>query len=143
MLRLKIVKSAAEEEAIATTTANEDDNKDVAANDGGKGTRVLLELTHPWRDSGRLVTADAYFVSVEAALKMKEADLISLGMSSSAAEGSQWRFLGMPSSPSEDVDRFSHRSTMTLARRNSWQSPGSIGTVASSSRRCADWARGG
>ncbi len=134
MLRLKSVKSAAEEEAIATTTANEDDNKDVAANDGGKGTRVLLELTHPWGDSGRLVTADAYFMSIEAALKMKEADLISLGMSSSAAEGSQWRFLGMPSSPSKDVDRFSHRSTTTPARRNSWQSPGSIGTVASSSQ---------
>ena len=48
MLRLKIVKSAAEEEAIATATANEDDDKDLAANDGGKGTRYLLELMHPW-----------------------------------------------------------------------------------------------
>ena len=75
MLRLKIVKSAAEEEAIAAAAADEDDDEDVAADEGGKGTRVLLELVHPWRDSGRLVTADAYFASVEAALKMKEAGL--------------------------------------------------------------------
>ncbi len=80
MLRLKIVKSAAEEEAIAAATANKDDDKeDVAADEGGKGTQVLLELTHPWRDSGRLVTADAYFVSVEAAVKMKEVGLFFIG----------------------------------------------------------------
>jgi hypothetical protein len=79
MLRLKIVKSAAEEEAIAAAAADEDDDEDVAADEGGKRTRVLLELVHPWRDSGRLVTADAYFASVEAALKMKEAGLYFIG----------------------------------------------------------------
>jgi hypothetical protein len=79
MLRLKVIKSAAEEEAIATAAANEDDNKDVAANKGGKGTRVLLELVHPWQDSGRPVTADAFFASVKVALKMKEAGLYFIG----------------------------------------------------------------
>ena len=40
MLRLKIVKSAAKEEAIAAAAANEDDkdeDEDVAADKGGKG----------------------------------------------------------------------------------------------------------
>ncbi|KAL3781822.1 hypothetical protein ACHAW5_001132 [Stephanodiscus triporus] len=76
----RIVKSAAEEEAIAATaTADKDNDKDVAANEGGKGTRVLLELTRPWRDSGCLVTTDAYFASVEAAVMMKEAGLFFIG----------------------------------------------------------------
>jgi hypothetical protein len=61
MLRLKIVKSAAEEEAIAAAAAGKDDDEDVVADEGGKGTRVLLELVAPWQDSGRLVTGDAYF----------------------------------------------------------------------------------
>jgi len=79
MLRLKIVKRAAEEEAIATAAADEDDNEDVSADEAGKGTWVLLELVHPWRDIGPLVTADAYFASVEAALKMKEVGLYCIG----------------------------------------------------------------
>ncbi len=48
MLWLKIVKSAAKEEAIAAATADKDDDKDLAADNDGKGTWVLLELTHPW-----------------------------------------------------------------------------------------------
>ena len=81
MLQLKIVKSVAKEEAIAAAAANEDDNEDedFAADKGGKRTRVLLELVHPWQDSGCLVTADAYFASVEAALKMKEVGLNFIG----------------------------------------------------------------
>jgi len=80
MLRLKIVKSTAEEEAIAAAAAaDEDDDEDVATDKGGKGTRVLSELVAPWRDSGRLVTADAYFTSVEAAVKMKEVGLFFIG----------------------------------------------------------------
>ena len=55
MLRLKIVKSMAEEEAITAAAVDEDDDEDVAA-EGGKGTRVLLELVYPWQDSRRLVT---------------------------------------------------------------------------------------
>jgi hypothetical protein len=79
MLRLKIVKSAAEEEAIAAAAADEDDDKDVVADEGGKGTRVLSELVAPWRESRRLVTGDAYFASVEAAVKLKEMGLHFIG----------------------------------------------------------------
>jgi len=79
MLRLKIVKSAAKEEVIAAAAADEDNDEEVDADEAGKGTRVLLELVHPWQDSGHLVTADAYFASVEAALKMKEVGLYFIG----------------------------------------------------------------
>jgi len=80
MLRLKIVKSAAKEEVIAAVAAaDEDDDEDVATGEGGKGTRVLSELVAPWRDSGRLITADAYLASVEAAVKMKEVGLFFIG----------------------------------------------------------------
>ena len=79
MLRLKIVKSAAEEEAITAAAADEDDDEDVVTDEGGKGTRVLSRLVAPWRDSGRLVTGDAYFASVEAAVKLKEMGLHFIG----------------------------------------------------------------
>ncbi|KAL3815576.1 hypothetical protein ACHAXA_000308 [Cyclostephanos tholiformis] len=68
------------EEAIAAAAADEvDDNKDVVADKGGKGTRVFLELVAPWQDSRCLVTADAHFDSVEAAVKMKEMGLHFIG----------------------------------------------------------------
>ncbi|KAL3815427.1 hypothetical protein ACHAXA_009172 [Cyclostephanos tholiformis] len=80
MLRLKIVKSAAEEEAIAAAAADkDDDNEDIVANKGGKGTWVFLELVAPWQDSGCLITANAYFASIEAAVKMKEMGLHFIG----------------------------------------------------------------
>ena len=104
MLRLKIVKSTAEEKAVSAAAADDD----ITANKGGKGTQVLLELTEPWHHSDRLVTGDAYFASVEAALKLKEKDLFSLGTSSSAAGGSQWRFLGTSPFQSEDRNWFLH-----------------------------------
>ena len=85
MLRLKIVKSAAEEKAVFAAAADDE----ITANKGGKGTQVMLELTEPWHHSNCLVTGDTYFASVEAALKLKEKDLFSLGTSSSAAGGSQ------------------------------------------------------
>jgi hypothetical protein len=90
MLRLKILKSAAKEKAISAAAAD----NDVTANEGRKRTQVLLKLMEPWHHSDRLITGDAYFRSVEAALKLKEKDLFSLGTSSSAAGGSQWRFSG-------------------------------------------------
>jgi hypothetical protein len=87
MLHLKVVKSANKEKAIAASAASDaiaaaaDDGDDIAAADeAGKGPQVLLELTEPWHHSGRLVTADAYFASVEAALAMKEKGLTSLAM---------------------------------------------------------------
>ena len=70
MLRLKIVKSTAKEKAVSAATAD----NDITADEGGKGTQVLLELTEPWHHIDRLVTGDAYFASVEAALKLKEKD---------------------------------------------------------------------
>jgi hypothetical protein len=78
MLRIKIIKSAAEEEVIAAAAADEDNDEDVAADEGGKGTRVLLELVYPWQDSGCLVTGDAYLASVEA-VKLKEMGLHFIG----------------------------------------------------------------
>jgi hypothetical protein len=79
MLHLKVVKLAKEEKAISTNAAaaNEDevDGNNDAANEGGKGTRVLLKLTEPWHHSGRVVSADTYFASVKAATKMKEKGL--------------------------------------------------------------------
>ena len=36
-------------------------------------------MVAPWRDSGRLITADAYFASVKAAVKMKEVGLFFIG----------------------------------------------------------------
>ena len=81
MLHLKIVKSANKEKAIASAAANAivADNNIAAANKGGNGTQVLLELTEPWHHYGRLVTASAYFASVKAALKIKEKGLDFIG----------------------------------------------------------------
>ena len=104
MLQLKILKSVAEEEAVPTAAAD----NDITADKGGKGTQVLLKLTELWHHSNCLVTGDAYFASVEAALKLKEKDLFSLGTSSSAAGGSQWRFLGTSPFQSEDRNWFLH-----------------------------------
>jgi hypothetical protein len=91
MLHLKVVKLVKEEKAISTNAAaaneDEDNGNDDAADKGGKGTRVLLELTEPWHHSSRVITADGYFASIEAATKMKEKGLFLLGTSSSAAEG--------------------------------------------------------
>jgi hypothetical protein len=79
MLHLKVVKSAKEEKAISTNAAaankDKDDGNDDSTNKGRKGTWVLLELKEPWHHSGRVVTANAYFASVEVATKMKEKGL--------------------------------------------------------------------
>jgi hypothetical protein len=83
MLHLKVVKLVKEEKAISTDAAaanqDKDDGNDNTANKGGKGTRVLLELTEPWHHSGRVITADAYFAFIEAATKMKEKGLFFIG----------------------------------------------------------------
>jgi hypothetical protein len=81
MLGLKVVKSATEEKAIIAedVAASADDNDDCIAGNLGKGTQVLLELTELWHYSGRLVTADAYFASVEAALETANKGLYFIG----------------------------------------------------------------
>ena len=82
MLRLKIVKSATENKAIATedlAAAAADGDDDEMDESGGKGTKVLLELTEPWHNTGRLVGGDAYFASVEAAVAMKDKGMLFIG----------------------------------------------------------------
>ncbi len=82
MLYLKVVKSTAKEEVITAASvaaAAAAAASNVAANKGGKGTRVLSELLVNYCDSGRLVTGDAYFASVEAAVKLKEMGLHFIG----------------------------------------------------------------
>jgi Transposase IS4 len=39
------------------------------------GTAVLIRLVSPWAGSGRIVTADSYFSSVEAALRLRDLGL--------------------------------------------------------------------
>jgi hypothetical protein len=83
MLRLKFVKSTNKEKVIATAAAKDmvkdkDEGKDkdnAAATNAGKGRRVLLELPESWHHSDCLVTANAYFASMEAMLAMKDKGL--------------------------------------------------------------------
>jgi Transposase IS4 len=56
MLQLKLVVSAEDDAASVTDDA-----------EMFHGTRVLAELVSPWAGSGRLVFADSYFSSVQAA----------------------------------------------------------------------------
>jgi hypothetical protein len=72
MLCIKVVKSTAKEKAIATATASGANNDDDATNEGKKGTNVLLELTEWCHHSNLWVTADVYFGSLKAALKLKD-----------------------------------------------------------------------
>jgi hypothetical protein len=94
MLHLKVVKSANEERAIAVAAA-----ADAIADEAGKGTQVLLELTKPWHHSGRLVTADAYFALVEAALVMKEKGLTFIGNVKQCSRRFPMEFLGSTTLP--------------------------------------------
>ena len=102
MLHLKVVKSANEEKEIAVAAAADaiaaDDNI-ADANEARKGTQVLLELTEPWHHSGRLVTADAYFASVEAALAMKEKGLTFIGTVKQCSRRFPMEFLGNTTLP--------------------------------------------
>ncbi len=84
MLRLKVVKNATKEKAIAAATATGADDDDNAADEGRKGMMVLLELMEPWHHSNRLVTTNAYFASIEVALKVEKEGSFLLVMSSSA-----------------------------------------------------------
>ncbi|KAL3778102.1 hypothetical protein ACHAW5_004096 [Stephanodiscus triporus] len=117
MLRLKIVKSAAEEEAIAAASAaNKDNDEDVAADEGGKGTRVLWSC-------GRLVTADAYFASVEAAVTMKEAGLVFIGNVKQCSRRFPMEVLGNATLPKRGCRSVLASINDDTARRNSSQLP--------------------
>ena len=70
MLRLKIVKTKVEEERLLEPT------------DEGTlhGTQVLRSLVSPWQGSGRIVVADRYFASVEAANALYKMGLKFIGV---------------------------------------------------------------
>ena len=82
------------EETADNAAAAEEGAEVAAADEAGKGTQVLLELTEPWHHSGRLVTADAYFASVEAALAMKEKGLTFIGNVKQCSRRFPMEFLG-------------------------------------------------
>jgi hypothetical protein len=60
MLQLKVVKSAEEKEL-----QEKDDDREL-----NHGTKVLLDLVKPWRNSNRTVCADSYFASVQCAREL-------------------------------------------------------------------------
>ena len=60
---------------------------------------MLLELTEPWHHSGRLVTANTYFASVEAALAMKEKGLTFIGNVKQCSRRFPMEFLGNTTLP--------------------------------------------
>lgn len=51
------------------------------------GTAVLKRLTEPWRQSNRIICADSYFASVEAALAMLNIALKVIGVVKTATRG--------------------------------------------------------
>jgi hypothetical protein len=76
---LKVMKSATKEKGITAATATSAVNNDDTVNESRKGTKDLLELMEPWHHSDRLVTANAYFASIKATLKLKEKDHFLIG----------------------------------------------------------------
>jgi hypothetical protein len=71
MLRIRLVKTAVEEEA----------NSIHVEEDGTlHGTKVLIELVSPWAFSDRLICADSYFASVGAAETLKGMGLRFIGV---------------------------------------------------------------
>jgi hypothetical protein len=79
VLHLKVVKLAKEEKAISTNAAAANKDKDNGNNNtnkkGGKSIWDLMDLTELWHHSGRIITTNMYFASVEVAIKMKEKGL--------------------------------------------------------------------
>ena len=70
MLRFHLVTTAAEEHASRTE----------AESQMLHGTAVLQRLVGPWAGSDRIVCADSYFASVQAALSLKEAGMRFIGV---------------------------------------------------------------
>jgi hypothetical protein len=134
MLRLKIVKSATENKAIATedlaaAAADGDDNE--MDESGRKGTKVLLELTKPWHNTGRLVGGNAYFVSVEAAVAVKVKGMSFIGNVKQCHKKFPMPFLSntiLCQRGSRSVLASISESARRPARRSSSRSAGLIGT---------------
>ena len=81
MLQLKLVKSANNESRIDKEQFDEDELQ------LGKGTRVLLELLKPLFNTERLVTADSYYASVEAATTLSAKGLKFIGNVKTSSSG--------------------------------------------------------
>ena len=79
MLRLKIVKTAEEENASAE--ADDDGNN--------HGTNVLKFLVEPWVRTDRCICADSYFASVNAVTVMRTMGLRFIGVVKTATKNSQ------------------------------------------------------
>ena len=79
MIRLKIVKTAEEENASAVT---DDDGNN-------HGTNVLNFLVEPWVRMDRCVCADSYFASVNAVTVMRTMGLHFIGVVKTATKNSQ------------------------------------------------------
>ena len=75
MLRLRMVKSKKEEDRL-----------DELPHDINHGTAVLKELVGPWAESGRIVIADSYFASVEAARELFKIGLRFIGVVKTATK---------------------------------------------------------
>jgi Transposase IS4 len=61
MLQLRVVKSEGEKEL----QVNKDDDTTL-----NHGTKVLMDLVKPWKNSNRIVCADSYFASVQCAREL-------------------------------------------------------------------------
>jgi hypothetical protein len=81
MLQLKLVKSAKNESRIDQEQFDEDELQ------LGKGTRVCLELLKNFFNTGRLVTGDSYFASVEAATILSAKGLKFIGNVKTCSSG--------------------------------------------------------
>jgi len=141
ILQLKIVKSTVEEKALASDAA--DNAQDKARDDAddakklGKGTEVFLELTEPYFSTGRLVTVDVYFTSIECTLAAKVEGLLDILNAKQCHMGYPIKYLGNIILPKQGY-LWLRQSTRRLARQNLWLSPGSIGIGYFLSCRCVD-----
>ena len=94
-----MITAAAAAAADAIAAATNYDNDIAAADEAGKRTQMLLELTEPWHHSDCLVTADAYFASMEVALAMKEKGLTFIGNVKQCRRQFPMEFLGNTTLP--------------------------------------------
>jgi Transposase IS4 len=83
MLRLKLVVSAEDE---AASHASQPEML--------QGTKVLAELVRPWAGSGRVVYADSYFDSVQAAEQLMSMGLRFIGVVKAGTRKFPMRALG-------------------------------------------------
>ena len=84
MIRLKLVKTATEEEANSIA---------VDSNGSLHGANVLYSLICPWTNTDRIVCADSYFASVQAAERLKRVGLRFIGVVKTATKRFPMKYL--------------------------------------------------